>query len=223
MRENGIRRFVCNTSLLLGWAFAAHAELPPEFVRAMREAGIPQTDVAVIVQPVDSRLPVLSHRATQAMNPASVMKILTSVVALEELGPAFVWKTDVWTGGAIRNRTLIGDLIIKGYGDPTLTLERMWLLQREIKARGIDAIQGNLILDTQYFALPELDAGTLDGEPLAVYNALPSPLLVNYSSTTFKLKPVTDGVQITPDIALQGITIDSRLISDEAACDEWKE
>ncbi|MHB8914536.1 MAG: D-alanyl-D-alanine carboxypeptidase/D-alanyl-D-alanine endopeptidase, partial [Thiobacillus sp.] len=52
---------------------------------------------------------------------------------------------------------------------------------------------------------------------------LPSPLLVNYSATTFKLKPVTDGVQITPDIALQGITIDSRLISDEAACDEWKE
>ena len=67
--------------------------------------------------------------------------------------------------GEIRNRTLTGDLIIKGYGDPTLTLERMWLLQREIKARGLDAIQGNLMLDTHYFALPELDAGTFDGEP----------------------------------------------------------
>lgn len=208
---------------MLGWAFAAHAGLPPAFVHAMREADIPLTDVALMVHAVDARQPVLSHRAHQAMNPASVMKVLTSMVALEKLGPAFVWKTDLWTVGEIRNRTLTGDLIIKGYGDPTLTLERMWLLQREIKARGLDAIQGNLMLDTHYFALPELDAGAFDGEPLAVYNALPGPLLVNYSATTFKLNPVNDSVQITPDIALPGLGIDSRLVADEAECGEWKD
>lgn len=223
MYQNKICRFVCRVAILLGSAITAHAGLPPEFVRTMREAGIPLTDVAVMVQAVGAPQPVLSHRATQAMNPASVMKLLTSVVALEKLGPAFVWKTDLWTVGEMRNRTLFGDLVIKGYGDPTLTLERMWLLQRDVKARGIDAVQGNLILDTQYFALPELDSGTLDGEPLAVYNALPGPLLVNYSATTFKLNPVNDGVQITPDIALQGLTIDSRLMTDETACGEWKE
>lgn len=209
--------------LLLGGSMAAFAGLPPDFVRAMREADIPLTDVTVMVQPVDSRQPVLSHRSTEAVNPASVMKVLTSIVALEKLGPAFVWKTELWPVGEIRNRTLIGDLIIKGYGDPTLTLERMWLLQREIKARGIDTIQGNLILNTQHFALPELNAAAFDGDPLAMYNALPSPLLVNYSATTFKFKPVNNSVEIAADMALPGITLDSRLVTDDAECGDWKD
>lgn len=197
--------------------------LPADWMRALNEADIPLDAVAVLVQPVDAKLPVLTHRAAQPMNPASVMKVLTSVVALEKLGPAFVWKTDVWASGEIRNRTLIGDLIIKGYGDPTLTLERMWLLQREIRARGIDAIQGNLILDTQYFALPELDAGALDGDPLAIYNALPGALLANYNATPVKLKAVGDAVNITPDLDLGGLAIVSRLAPDEGECGEWKD
>lgn len=208
---------------LAGLMPAQAAVLPGELRRALREAQIPLDAVAFIVQSVDARQPALAHQPERAMNPASVMKVLTSVVALEKLGPAFVWKTEVWAVGEIRNRTLIGDLIIKGYGDPTLTLERMWLLQREIRARGIDAIQGNLILDTQYFVLPELDAGALDGEPLAVYNALPGALLANYNATTLKLKAVNDIVQITSDLELGGLAVDSRLVPDDGECGEWKD
>lgn len=199
------------------------APLPANLTRALNDAGIPLEAVAFMVQAVDAPKPVLAHQAQRPMNPASVMKVLTSVVALEKLGPAFVWQTDVWASGEIRNGTLIGDLIIKGYGDPTLTLERMWLLQREIRARGIDAIQGDLILDTQYFALPELDAGALDGEPLAVYNALPGALLTNYNATTVKLKAVNDTVQITPDLEMGGLAVVSRLAADEGECGDWKE
>ena len=212
--------FVLGCSIPLS---ASANSLPADWVRALNDADIPLDAVAVLVQPVDARLPVLTHRAAHPMNPASVMKILTSMVALEKLGPAFVWKTDLWASGEIRNRTLYGDLIIKGYGDPTLTLERMWLLQREIKAHGIDAIQGNLILDTQYFALPELDAGTLDGDPLAVYNALPGALLANYNATTVKLKAANNTVQITPDLEMAGLAVISRLVSDEVECGEWKD
>lgn len=191
--------------------------------QALRDADIPLHAVSFVVQPVDSTQPLLAHRADQALNPASVMKLLTSVVALDKLGPAYTWHTRIWAVGDIRQGTLYGDLVIQGDGDPTLTLERLWLLQREIKATGIDAIQGNLILDTRHFELPPLDPGALDGEPLAVYNALPGALLANYNATSLRLKAVDSSVLITPDLNLPALTLISRLLVDEQPCGEWKD
>lgn len=213
--------------LLLAGAVSAvsvwAAPLPAPFLSALRQAGIPLDAVALIVQPVDAPQAVMSSNATQAMNPASVMKLLTSLSALDRLGAAYVWKTDVWAEGEIKDRRLIGDLIIKGYGDPSLTLERMWLLQRELRARGIDEIRGNLILDTSYFELPTLDAGAFDGDPLAIYNAVPAALLANYNATTIRLAANGAGVALTSDIALPGLTLRSQLALDNADCGEWKD
>lgn len=203
---------------------SAHASsLPNELARALHDAGIPAHAVSFVVQPVGVAKPLIAHRADQAMNPASVMKLLTSVVALEKLGPAYTWQTRVWAEGEITQRTLHGDLIIQGEGDPTLTLERLWLLQREIKASGIDSIQGNLILDTRLFDLPALDPGAFDGEPLAVYNALPGALLANYNATTVRLRAVENSVQITPDLNLPGLTLTSHLVVDDMPCGDWKD
>lgn len=212
--------------MLLWWISAAPVNasaLPAEVRQALHDAGIPLHAVSFVVQPVDTTKPVIAHRADQALNPASVMKLLTSVVALDKLGPAFTWQTRIWAAGEIRQRTLYGDLIIQGEGDPTLTLERLWLLQREIKAKGIDAIQGNLILDTRHFELPPLDAGALDGEPLAVYNALPGALLANYNATAVRLRAVEDSVLITSDLNLPGLTLISHLVVDDMPCGEWKD
>ena len=209
--------------LVLGLCPAQAAPLPDDFTAALRHAKIPLGAVAFVVQPVDAAQPVLSRSVTRAMNPASVMKLITSLVALERLGSGFTWKTDIWAVGEIKNRTLMGDLIIKGYGDPTLTLERMWLLQRELRARGIDEIHGNLILDTGYFELPVLDPGAFDGEPLAVYNAVPAPLLGNYGATALKLTVVDDAVAVTPELKLPDLKLTSHLVLDDAACGEWKD
>lgn len=210
--------------LMCVYGSLAHGKgLPPEVTQALREAEIPLHAVAFVVQPVDSTKPLRAHRADQALNPASVMKLLTSAVALDQLGPAYTWPTRVWAVGDIRQGTLYGDLIIQGEGDPTLTLERLWLLQREIKAKGIDAIQGNLILDARHFELPPLNPGALDGEPLAVYNALPGALLANYNATGLRLKAVENKVLITPDLNLPGLTLISQLVADDAPCGDWKE
>lgn len=209
--------------LLFCSGYAHAAALPQSFTEALAAASIPLEAVSLIIQPLNSREPMRAHRATDAMNPASVMKVVTSLAALDRLGPAFTWKTELWAQGAICNRTLSGDLIIKGYGDPTLTLERLWLLQRDIKARGIDAIHGNLILDASYFELPKLDAGALDGAPLAMYNALPGALLANYNATTLKLSPADTTVAVTPDLRLPDLTLTSRLVPDNAACVDWQD
>ncbi len=210
--------------LLAGLAFSARAaELPAAFTAALKQAGIPLDHVAVVIQAVDAPLPRLSHNADAAMNPASVMKLVTSWVALAQLGPAYTWTTEVWANGVVRDGRLEGDLVIKGNGDPTLTLERIWLMQRELRAHGIREIHGDLLLDSRYFDLPPPDPGAFDGEPLASYNAAPGPLLANFNTLALRLAPVGGQVTVMPEIALPGVTFESRLVPDDAPCNGWKD
>jgi D-alanyl-D-alanine carboxypeptidase/D-alanyl-D-alanine-endopeptidase (penicillin-binding protein 4) len=212
--------------LLLAGLFvsARAAGLPPAFTAALKEAGIPLSHVAVVVQPLAAAKPVLSLNAGAALNPASVMKLVTSFAALSQLGPGYTWKTDVWADGPIADGVLDGNLVIKGYGDPGLTLERMWLLQRELRARGIRHVRGKLVLDLSHFDVPPVDPGAFDGEPFALYNAAPGALVANFNATTLHLKPHGEQVLIEPDVALPGLTLDSRLVlEDQPECNDWKD
>ncbi len=211
--------------LLAGLAVPAHAAaLPPAFTAALKQAGIPLGRVAVVVQPLDAAAPVLSHNADAALNPASVMKLVTSFAALNRLGPGYAWTTEVWADGPVADGVLDGNLVIKGYGDPTLTLERMWLLQRELRARGIRHVRGNLVLDLSHFALEDSDPGAFDGEPFALYNAAPGPLVANFNATTLRLRPNGSQVLVEPDPALPGVTLDSRLrLTEGGECNGWRD
>ena len=211
--------------LLAGLVVSAHAAgLPLAFTSALKQAGIPLGRVAVLVQPLDGPEPLLSHNAGAALNPASVMKLVTSFAALTQLGPAYTWPTEVWADGPVADGVLDGNLVIKGYGDPSLTLERLWLLQRELRARGIRHVRGNLVLDLSHFELPESDPGAFDGEPFALYNAAPGPLVANFNATTLRLRPNGRQVLLEPDPALPGVTLDSRLrLTEGAECNGWKD
>jgi len=211
--------------LIAGLAAPANAvPLPSAFVAALKQAGIPLDHVAVVVQPLDAAKPLLAHNADAALNPASVMKLVTSFAALNQLGPGYVWTTDIWADGTIKDGVLNGNLVIKGHGDPGLTLERMWLLQRELRARGIRHIHGNLVLDLGYFDVPPSDPAAFDDEPLALYNATPGALVANFNATTLHLKPNGQQVMIIPDIALPGVTLVSQLVlEDGKECNGWQD
>ena len=79
---------------------------------------------------------VLDWYPDVARNPASTIKLLTTLVALDVLGPAYKWQTDVYAVGDIEDGHLQGDLLIKGNGDPFLVTERVWQLLREVRQAG---------------------------------------------------------------------------------------
>ncbi len=56
---------------------------------------------------------------------------------------------------------LQGNLVLKGYGDPKLTIEDLWLFLREIRARGLREIHGDLVLDRSFFAVEPNRPGPL--------------------------------------------------------------
>ncbi len=183
--------------LLLAAALTASAagarELPRPVLEALRAAGVPASSVAVVVQDLDAARPALSHNARVAMNPASVMKLVTTFAALELLGPAYHWKTEAYVTGTLRDGVLQGDLALKGYGDPKLDYESFWLLLRALRGKGLTELRGDLLLDRSFFAPGNGDAAHFDGDPLRPYNVLPDALLANYKSLRFAFVPEAEG------------------------------
>ena len=83
--------------------------------------------------------------------PASNLKILTTAVALETLGPNYRFPTRLYTDGTLEDGVLRGNLYIKGYGDPKFVTEQMWLLVNELKNLPVHKITGNVIGDDSFF------------------------------------------------------------------------
>src|SRR4029079_5488483 len=120
---------------------------------------------------------------------------------LELLGPAYRWQTQSFISGPQKEGVLEGDLILRGGGDPHLTLEDFWLLLRGLRARGLKDIRGNLPLDRSRFGPIEYDAGRFDGDALRPYNVGPDALLLNFKSVRFRFWPDTGSgvMRVTAD------------------------
>ena len=88
-----------------------------------------------------------SHQGNVRLHPASNMKILTAVAALETLGPEYRFSTEVWTDGSQDGNVLNGNVYLKGQGDPTLMKEDLDRFAAELKAQGITHITGHLVGD----------------------------------------------------------------------------
>ena len=109
---------------------------------------------------------ILDWRATDAMNPASTMKVLTTLAGLDILGPQYRWRTKVFTDGFIRKGTLKGNLYLQGSGDPKMIPEELSKLMKNLQALGIQKIDGNLLFDRSAFAPSVMEHNTIDGESL---------------------------------------------------------
>jgi serine-type D-Ala-D-Ala carboxypeptidase/endopeptidase (penicillin-binding protein 4) len=195
-------------------------DLPPGVVLVLDGHGISPDDVSILVQPVDSDTPVLSHRADVPRNPASVMKLVTTWSALEILGPAYTWRTEVYFLGDFDGRTLDGDLAIKGYGDPFLVVEEVWKMLRRLRNLGLEEITGDLLLDDSFFDVREPPPGEFDNEPFRTYNVVPNALLANFKAVRFQFFADTVGgrVKVATDPVLPNLDIRNRLELGDGPC-----
>lgn len=206
----------------------AHAvALPSEVRDTLRQAGIPLSSIAIEVREANARRPLISINAQQAMNPASTMKLLTTYAGLDLLGPAYTWKTEAWLDGELKDGVLQGDLILKGYGDPKFTIEQFWLWLRELRARGLREIRGDLVLDRSFFELPPHDPAAFDNDPVRAYNVGPDALLLNFNTLNLRYLPDGIGIKVISEPPLEGIKLDNQLIPQPAVipskggCDNW--
>lgn len=169
----------------------ANAALPERITRGLNNAGIRLEDVSVVVQTTEG-LTLIEHNPDKWMRSASLMKLLTSYAALELLGPAWAWPTEAYGGGEFSNGTLHGPLTLKGYGDPSLTIERLWLLTQQLRQKGLRQIEGGLVIDQSHFVPAPQRSGEGLTEP---WEVAPGALLLNLQAERLFFEP--NGQQVS--------------------------
>jgi len=205
----------------LAVATARAQALPTELSEAWAATGLPESALSVVVEPVDGPR-MVSVNAGQPRNPASVMKLVTTFAALDSLGPAYVWRTQllVEPGTTISSDgALSGPLYLRASGDPFFKLEDLWQLLRELRVRGVRKIP-ELVVDRSVFGPVAIDPGAFDGDPSRPYNASPDAWMVGFGAVRLLFTPDLRSRhwRVTVDPPLPGVKVEGGLKWSDNPC-----
>jgi D-alanyl-D-alanine carboxypeptidase/D-alanyl-D-alanine-endopeptidase (penicillin-binding protein 4) len=163
-------------ALLLPACFAA-AALPSAIEGFITKDKIDRTRVSLLITETKSGRVVADYRADESRSPASVIKLATTYAALRTLGPGWRWPTQFFYTGEFRRGVITGDLIVKAYGDPTLSCRDIPSIVARLKRTGIRKIEGDLIIDRSFFATDGRISSGFDNHPYSEYNAMPDAMM----------------------------------------------
>ena len=138
--------------LALASAGAAQGSpLPTRLQRALLVPTVSLSESAAYVVDLSTGQAVFSRNASLPLLPASNEKLALTYGALTALGPAFRIETDVLGEGEQTGGTWHGDLVLKGYGDPTLSSQGLAALAQQVQAEGITRVTGHVLGDESWF------------------------------------------------------------------------
>lgn len=193
MDSTYLRSLSLCATLLLVWtsprdAYARNTtQLPTVVTRALAQYRMPQSSLSVFVQDARTDEVILELNSDVPRKPASTIKVLTTIAALDTLGPAHTWTTRAYATAPIKQGVLDGDLILVGGGDPYITSERWWNFVNQLRQTGLVAINGDIVIDRTLFAPLLEDRGSFDKQPQRSYNVVPDALMVNFQTSTFTI------------------------------------
>lgn len=192
---------------------AAVATVPAGVTLVIAAQRLPPSAVSFAIIDPDSGQLVVSQNPDTPRSPASTVKVVTTFIALDSLGPAFTWHTRAAVHGDLNEGVLDGDLVLQGGGDPYMTLERWWSFARALRAKGLKTIHGDIVVDDTAFSLPAEDRGDFDGRPNRSYNVLPNALMVNFQSIEFSVLPdsATRHINIVASPSPGNLAIENRV------------
>ncbi len=154
------------------------------------------------------------------LKPASIMKMMTTGLALERHGPDYTIQTQVLRDGRTTGDVLDGNLYLKGAGDPTLSL-RFWqgespmdALARQIVAAGVRRVRGDIVADESAFETERIPAGWKSSYLMSAYAAPVSALSLNENIVWIVARP-GDGqavVELDPPSTAIPVTSTVRLV-----------
>ncbi|HEY7379774.1 MAG TPA: D-alanyl-D-alanine carboxypeptidase [Gaiella sp.] len=132
-------------------ATATGVTLGTRLTQSLRAPQLSLGHTAAMAVDLASGMPIYSHNATTPVVPASNEKLPVAWTALVQLGPGFRFHTDVLGVGTRTGSTWNGDIVLKGYGDPTLSTPDIDALARVVRGRGIRTIAGRIRGDESFF------------------------------------------------------------------------
>jgi D-alanyl-D-alanine carboxypeptidase/D-alanyl-D-alanine-endopeptidase (penicillin-binding protein 4) len=175
-------------------AVVVDGQLPEPLQAKVKEAltveALDGVDVGFIAVDLASGQVLAETGADTLINPASNAKLITSAAALFTLKPEYRFKTEYYAQGAIKDGTLFGNLVVKGFGDPSVTSERLTKVANELFLMGIEKITGGIVIDDSWFdGVEEARGWELEEAPDRAYAAPVAATSVNYNAVAIYVRP----------------------------------
>lgn len=194
------------------FAAALLTVLAPQLERALRVPQVSLSTTAAVAVDLRTGETVYSRNATMALLPASNEKLAVTYAALTALGPAFRIETDVL-------QEADGDLVLKGYGDPTLSSAQLRVLARQVRAAGIAVVRGGIEADESWFDSLRTAAGWKPSYFLDESPALSALILDRsrsrdpalYAAQRFRAELVRAGVRVARG-AVRGVADEAAVV-----------
>ena len=131
--------------------------LPAPVVNAILASGLPPASFGMYAQEVVGERTLVALNEERPFTMASTTKVVTSLAALDLLGPYYRWRTSAFALGTLADGKLIGDLLIVGGGNAQLTSAELQAWFRRMREQGLREIDGNIVLDRFAFQLSRAD------------------------------------------------------------------
>ena len=198
------------------------ATLPPALRAALGSAGLPWDSIGLQVQSVErGALPLASVNAETLFQLASTTKLVTTLGALNLLGPRYRWRTSAYLTGPIHQGRLAGDLLIVGGGNALLRSDELQAWFGQMQARGLHEVLGDIVLDRDAFQLGEQD---FTGTPLPAidrpHHAWPDALTLDEGRLRVSVQTDAGGrPQVSMWPRLDGVRLDTRVGG--GGCSVW--
>ena len=141
-----------DSTLLVGLAGDTIARPWPQSVqhrlgRLLTSDMFQTSQVGLMVYDLNADSVIFRHNERQLMRPASTMKVVTAITAIDRLGGDYQFKTELCYTGKVEGRTLRGDLYCVGGFDPRFNNDDMNAFVEAIKKMGVDTIHGRIVAD----------------------------------------------------------------------------
>ena len=210
------------TFLSIIWLFPEriHAQKPESaesvFVKTVEtilgNSCLRKQNFGVKIHSLERNKTLYSVNSNRLFAPASNVKLLTTAMAWKRLRPEYRFKTGLYATTPVGGETLRGDIFIKGFGDPNLVSEQMWLLVKELKNIPLRKVHGDIIADASFFD-NNLRVKTWEKGGVEAYNAPLGALSFNFNTVTVHINPGEkpgDRPVVVVDPNIEFIRVDNR-------------
>lgn len=127
------------------------ASLAERLGRALDAHALRRARISALVVRADDGKVLFERSPDRPLTPASNMKILTAMAALQTFGPTYRFETPILADAPLDAEGAVGTLFVRGGGDPVLNSEDWWRLASDLRNLGLRRVRGDLVLDDHFF------------------------------------------------------------------------
>lgn len=201
----------------------ASDSIPANVAEFLKRANVGRKDIALYAQAVDSSEPLISVNAQESFVLASTAKLITTISALELLGPAYRWQTTAYLSAPLRDGRVNGDLVLVGGGDPLLTDQQLLSWFGKMQKKGLREIGGNIIIDRRVFRLSTKDlSNTPKPSWENIHHAYPDAFLINEGQLEVTLRNGPGGLEASLRPELASVKLEAQIHLSPVPCSDRK-